>query len=69
MTALEKRLKQLESRIYQPKDCDKCGGTGTLIGRKRGSRYSGCAKCVVAKVMGVRVSVEDFKWLLKQARA
>lgn len=61
------RLKKIERRIYNPKSCPDCRGTGTLVGRKPGSMGSGCARCLVRAKRTI-ISDKDLRWLIRLAR-
>lgn len=60
------RLADLFNAGYDPRACLFCSGTGIVRGKRRGSRGSGCAQCLV-RCARTSVSTEDFYWLLLMA--
>ncbi len=60
MSAATKRIRKIMDLVYDPATCALCGGTGTRHGRRKGTRDSGCAQCMVR-------STDDLKFLVDLA--
>jgi hypothetical protein len=63
----KQRIARIKSRVYDPRKCTDCRGSGTVLGRRPGTMGSGCATCAFGNVMGTRLSARDFNWLIRQA--
>lgn len=59
-------ITRLRDGMYDPRKCTECRGTGTKVGRKAGTQGSGCAPCLVGRVMGVRISPKMARFIIKK---